>query len=66
LNSRRPNIKDGIGFQRLEKHNARVKINGHEFPKFVKEAASGTVTPSAGHPRVPGGQSARTYQTCSL
>jgi hypothetical protein len=29
LNSRRPNIKDGIGFQRFEKHNARVKINGH-------------------------------------
>jgi hypothetical protein len=60
LNSRRPNIKDGIGFQCLEKHNARVKINGHEFPKFVKEAASGRVTPGAGHPRVPGGQSART------
>jgi hypothetical protein len=60
LNSRRPNIKDGIGFQRFEKHNARVKINGHEFPKFVKEATSGKITPGAGHPRVPGGQSART------
>jgi hypothetical protein len=58
LNSRRPNIKDGIGFQRFEKHNARVKINGHEFPKFVKEEASGRVAPGTGHPRVPGGQSA--------
>jgi hypothetical protein len=63
LNSRCPNIKDGIGFQRLEKHNARVKINGHDFPKFVKESTSGKVAPGAGHPRVPGGQSARTQRT---
>jgi hypothetical protein len=63
LNSRRPNIKDGIGFQRWEKHNARVKINGYEFPKFVKEEASGRVAPGTGHPRVPGGQSARTQWT---
>jgi hypothetical protein len=59
LNSRRPNIKDGIGFQRGEKHNARIKINGHEFPKFVKEEASWRVASRTGHPRVPGGRSAR-------
>jgi hypothetical protein len=59
LNSRRPPIKDGIGFQHFEKHNARVKINGHEFPKFVREATSGKIASGTGHPRVPGGQSAR-------
>jgi hypothetical protein len=59
LNSRRPNIKDGIGFQRFEKHNARIKINGHEFPKFVREATNGKIASGTGHPRVPGGQSAR-------
>jgi hypothetical protein len=47
----------------LEKYNERVKINGYEFPKFVKEAASGKVAPGAGHPRAPGGQSARTQRT---
>jgi hypothetical protein len=63
LNTRCPNIKDGIGFQHFENHNARVKINGHEFPKFVKEATNGKIAPGAGHPRVPGGQSARTQRT---
>jgi hypothetical protein len=62
LNSRRPNIKDGIGFQRFEKHNARIKINGHEFPKFVREATNGKIASGTGHPRVPGGQSARTQR----
>jgi hypothetical protein len=63
LNSRQPNIKDGIGFQHFEKYNARVKINGHEFHKFVREATSGKLASSTGHPRVPGGQSARTQRT---
>jgi hypothetical protein len=37
LNGRRPRINDIVGFQRGGKENTNVKINGHEFPKFMKE-----------------------------
>jgi hypothetical protein len=37
LSGRRPRIKDGVGFQRGSKENTKIKINGHELPKFVKE-----------------------------
>lgn len=37
LNGRRPRIKDGVDFHRDRKQNTRVKVDGQEFPKFVRE-----------------------------
>jgi hypothetical protein len=37
LNGRCHEINDGVGFQRGGKENTKVKINGHEFRKFVKK-----------------------------
>jgi hypothetical protein len=37
LSGRHPRIKDGVGFQRGSKENAKIKVNDHEFHKFAKE-----------------------------
>jgi hypothetical protein len=36
LNSRRPHIKNGIGYKSGDKYNSRVNSNGKEFIKFTK------------------------------
>ena len=36
LNTRRPHIKNGIGYKSGDKHNSRVNSNGKEFIKFTK------------------------------
>jgi hypothetical protein len=44
LNGRCPKIKDGVAFQSGGKENTKVKINGHEFSKFVKEKGKAPIT----------------------
>jgi hypothetical protein len=36
LNTRRPHIKNGIGYKSGDKHNSIVNSNGKEFIKFTK------------------------------
>jgi hypothetical protein len=36
LNTRRPHIKNDIGYKMEDKHNSRVNNNGQEFIKFTK------------------------------
>jgi hypothetical protein len=36
LNTRRPHIKNDIGYKMGDKHNIRVNNNGQEFIKFTK------------------------------
>jgi hypothetical protein len=36
LNTRRPHIKNCIGYKMGDKHNTRVNNNGQEFIKFTK------------------------------
>jgi hypothetical protein len=36
LNTRRPHIKNDIGYKSGDKHNSRVNLNGKEFIKYTK------------------------------
>jgi hypothetical protein len=36
MNTRRPHIKNGLGYKMGDKHNSRVNNKGHEFIKFIK------------------------------
>ena len=39
MNTRRPHVKDGIGYKHGAKHNERMIKNGKEFLKFTKEGS---------------------------